>query len=217
MRILSFITALLLTSCKEAPEKEQTLAQEAQSTASGGTEIIIETSMGSIKAQLHEDTAPLSVKNFLSYVDEGFYDGTIFHRVISNFMIQGGGFEISGSTPKQKKSKGPIRNESQVSRKNTRGTLAMARLNDPHSASNQFYINVQDNPSLDFPNHGGGYAVFGEVTEGMEIVDKIKEVKTHSAPMLSLVGTLYKVNDSNDVPIAPVLIQSIRRVVKTDQ
>lgn len=211
MKLLAlFLTALFLISCKEEPKKEAPPKADLSAPPSGPI-VIIETSMGTIKAQLHEKTAPISVENFLSYVDESFYDNTIFHRVISNFMIQGGGFEIPESTPKEKKSRVAIQNESKKTRKNTRGTLAMARTKDPNSATNQFYINVNDNPSLDYPNNGGGYAVFGEIIEGMEVVDKIKDVKTHSAPMLNLVGNLYQVGSPKDVPVEPVFIKSIRR------
>lgn len=210
MKFLILFTLVLLASCKSKPEIENSRELHSPRPAQE-TEIIIETNMGTIRAQLHEDSAPISVANFLSYVDEEFYDNTIFHRVISNFMIQGGGFELSGTTPKEKKSKTAIKNESKNTHKNTRGTLAMARTQDPHSATNQFFINVQDNPSLDYPNHNGGYAVFGEVTDGMDIVDLIKEVPTHSSPMLNLVGKLYKVGNPTDVPVKPVVIQSIRR------
>ncbi len=211
MKLLAlFLATLFLVSCKGKPEEEA--APEAKTSAPpSGPIVIIETSMGPIKAQLHEKTAPLSVDNFLSYVDESFYDNTIFHRVMPDFMIQGGGFEIPGSTPKEKMSRAAIRNESKKTRKNTRGTLAMARTSDPNSATNQFYINVKDNPDLDFPNNGGGYAVFGEVIEGMEVVDQIKKVKTHAAPMLNLDGNLYQVATAANVPVEPVFIKSIRR------
>ena len=224
------ISALFLISCNGASDKGEEAREKAQAALesdikgraenesahsthlASGPLIVIETNLGTIKARLHADRAPLTVTNFLSYVDEGFFDGTIFHRVISNFMIQGGGFEISGGTPKEKKNRSPIQNESQKTHKNTRGTLAMARLNDPHSATSQFFINVQDNPNLDYPSNGGGYAVFGEVIAGMEIVDQIKEVKTDRLPVLNLVGKLYRVGNPSDVPLEPVIITSIRRV-----
>ena len=210
----SLFSTLLFSSCQpnkkgtEAPSK--TVTEEA-SPASGDL-VIIETSMGTIKARLHGDTAPITTKNFLSYVDEKFYDETIFHRVIPNFMVQGGGFALADSTPKEKITRDPIRNESPKSRKNLRGTLAMARTPDPHSASAQFFINVVDNAMLDHPNsQGEGYAVFGEVIEGMEIADKIVAVPTFETPLLAENNGRWIVNLSQNVPIDPVFIKSIRR------
>src|SRR5262249_4340857 len=135
--------------------------------------IVITTSQGTIKAELFEDKAPITVKNILSYVDENYYDGTIFHRVISNFMIQGGGFEPG---MKQKSTKPPIKNESGNRVANARGTLAMARTSIPDSATAQFFINLVDNEGLNKSraSDGVGYCVFGKVTEGMDVVDKIK-------------------------------------------
>jgi len=162
--------------------------------------VIMETSEGTIKIELWADEAPKTAENFLQYADDNFYDGTNFHRVIKNFMIQGGGF-----TPdmKQKKTRPPIRNEAKAELKNRRGTLAMARTSDVHSATAQFFINVVDNDSL---NHTGkaprtfGYAVFGKVVDGMEVVDKIKAVKTTTA------------GPFRDVPREPVVIRSVRRL-----
>lgn len=161
--------------------------------------VIIETSMGTIQAELFADKAPKSVENFLKYVDDGFYDGTIFHRVIGDFMIQGGGL-----TPdmKEKKTRAPIKNEAGNGLKNLRGTLAMARKPDVDSATSQFFINVVDNGFL---NHRGeeekdfGYAVFGKVISGMDVVDKIKVVPTTSFQLYT------------DVPVTPVVIKSIKR------
>ena len=161
--------------------------------------VVIETSMGDITVRLNPNKAPGSVENFLAYVNDGFYDGTIFHRVIPNFMIQGGGF----TTDLQKKPVGePIKNEAGNGLKNRRGTIVMARTNEIHSATSQFFINVQDNGFLNYkgPSAGNyGYAVFGEVTEGMDVVDKIKKVKTGSK------GPFPK-----DVPVETVVIESIR-------
>jgi peptidyl-prolyl cis-trans isomerase B (cyclophilin B) len=142
--------------------------------------VIITTSAGTLKVELFEDKAPVTVKNFLGYVDDKFYDGTIFHRVIPNFMIQGGGFEPG---MKQKKTKAAIKNESGNGLANTRGTLAMARTSDPNSATAQFFINVVDNGFLDKAQaqDGVGYCVFAKVTEGLDVVDKIKGVKTGSS------------------------------------
>jgi cyclophilin family peptidyl-prolyl cis-trans isomerase len=140
------------------------------------THVLIKTSKGDMELALDGDKAPLTVKNFLRYVDEGFYDGTIFHRVIYGFMIQGGGF-----TPDlvKKETHAPIKNEANNGLKNKRGSIAMARLADPHSATAQFFINHVDNPGLDYPNPDDwGYTVFGRVTKGLETVDKIADVYT---------------------------------------
>jgi peptidyl-prolyl cis-trans isomerase B (cyclophilin B) len=143
--------------------------------------VIFKTNFGDIKIELDFENAPKTAENFKQYVEEGFYDGTIFHRVIDGFMVQGGGFEPG---MKQKATREPIENEADNGLKNTVGTLAMARTMDPHSASAQFFINVKDN---DFLNHSGknmqgwGYAVFGKVSEGMDVVEKIKAVRTTSA------------------------------------
>ena len=143
--------------------------------------ILLKTSHGDITLELDYDKAPETAKNFEQYVRDGFYDGLIFHRVISNFMIQGGGFE-PGMTPR--KTREPIQNEANNGLSNMQGTVAMARTMDPHSASAQFFINVKDN---DFLNHSGktmqgwGYAVFGKVTDGMDVINQIKGVRTTSA------------------------------------
>jgi cyclophilin family peptidyl-prolyl cis-trans isomerase len=139
--------------------------------------VVMETSMGTIKVELFADKAPGTVKNFLQYVADKHYDGTIFHRVIPTFMVQGGGFE---SGMKEKKTRDPIKNESGNGLSNVKGTLAMARTPKPDSATSQFFINVKDNGFLDRANadDGVGYCVFGKVVEGMDVVDKIKAVKT---------------------------------------
>ncbi|MGQ8365629.1 peptidylprolyl isomerase [Glaciecola sp. 1036] len=140
--------------------------------------VVLQTNFGDIKIELNAEKAPKTVANFLSYVNDGFYDNTIFHRVISNFMIQGGGFEPG---MKEKATKAPIENEADNGLSNKKGAIAMARTNDPHSATAQFFINVNDNAFLNFssPNaHGYGYCVFGEVVEGMDIIEKIKTVET---------------------------------------
>ena len=156
--------------------------------------VVIETSMGDITVELNRARAPKSVDNILSYVNDGFYDGTIFHRVISNFMIQGGGFIPDMA---RKPTRDPIQNEAANGLKNRRGTLAMARTGEIHSATAQFFINVTDNSFLDHKGNSSGdygYAVFGKVTDGMDVVDKIKDVKT----------------GNQDVPTEPVLIKTIR-------
>ena len=141
-------------------------------------QVKLETSLGDIVIELNEDKAPVTVANFLGYVNDGFYDGTIFHRVIKNFMIQGGGFTQEFQ---QKTTKAAIENEADNGLSNKRGSVAMARTNDPHSATAQFFINTVDNGFLDFQAKvpsGWGYAVFGEVIEGMDVVDAIREVDT---------------------------------------
>ena len=170
--------------------------------------VVIETSMGTIKVELYEDKAPVTVKNFLAYTDDKFFDATIFHRVIGkenkgdDFMIQGGGFTADMS---QKKTREEIKNEATNGLKNERGTLAMARTGVVDSATAQFFINLKDN---DFLNHrdtstrGFGYCVFGKVTEGMEVVDKIKAVKTGNKAGM------------DDVPVETVTIKSVKRVGK---
>ena len=154
----------------------------------------IETSLGTMVAELDAEKAPESVKNFLQYVDDKYYDGTIFHRVIKDFMIQGGGFTINMT---RKPTREPVQNEAKNGLENHRGTLAMARTPDPHSATSQFFINHRDNAMLDYPGGDGwGYAVFGKLISGQDVLDKIAGVKT----------------GSGDVPGQPVIIQSIRRV-----
>ncbi len=140
--------------------------------------VLLKTSMGDITLELDPKKAPLSAKNFEAYVTSGHYDGTIFHRVMDNFMIQGGGFN---DKMVQKPTKAPIKNEADNGLKNNKYTIAMARTNDPHSTTAQFFINVADNDFLNFSSpteRGWGYAVFGKVTSGTDVVDKIKKVKT---------------------------------------
>ena len=158
------------------------------------------TSMGPVRIELFADKSPKTVENFLQYAKDRFYDGTIFHRVIPGFMVQGGGF-----TPdmEQKKAREPIANEAQNGLKNTIGTLAMARTPNPHSASAQFFINVADNDFLNFTSptqQGFGYCVFGRVTQGMEVVNKIVAVPTGNR------------GGHQNVPVKPVVIQSVRIV-----
>lgn len=159
--------------------------------------ITLQTNLGDITIELDFKTTPVTAENFLSYAKSGFYDGTIFHRVINNFMVQGGGFDTKMN---QKKSQAPISNEANKGLKNKKGTIAMARTSDPHSASSQFFINVVDNNFLDFTSESGngwGYCVFGKVTEGMDVVDKIKKVATTSR------------NGHQDVPVENVVIEKV--------
>ena len=157
----------------------------------------IETSMGTISVELDDERAPATVENFVKYAADGFYDGTIFHRVIDGFMIQGGGFTRDMN---QKDTRGPIRIESMNGLKNLRGTIAMARTMVPDSATSQFFINLVDNEFLDFQSptpQGFGYAVFGKVTDGMEVVDRIAKVRTgFSGP-------------HQNVPEEPVVIRKV--------
>lgn len=155
--------------------------------------VLISTSTGDIKLELYEKEAPITVANFLSYVSDGFYDGTIFHRVINNFMIQGGGFTAD---MKQKPPKPPIKNEADNGLKNERGTVAMARTAAVDSATSQFFINHKDNAFLDNGVRDFGYAVFGKVVEGMDVVDKIAAVRTKAG----------------DVPIETVTVVSVKKV-----
>jgi len=159
--------------------------------------VVMETTMGTIKIELFEEKAPITVKNFLSYVENKHYDGLIFHRVMADFMIQGGGFEPG---MKEKKTKEPIKNEAGNQLSNVRGTIAMARLPEADSATSQFFINVKDNKSLDREksDDGVGYCVFGRVIEGMDTVDKIKEVKTENK------------GRHQAVPVEDVVIKSVR-------
>jgi cyclophilin family peptidyl-prolyl cis-trans isomerase len=171
--------------------------------------VVMETSMGTIKVELFQRQAPITVKNFLDYVDEKFYDGTIFHRVKSDFMIQGGGM-VPGL--KEKDTRQPIKNESTNGLSNERGTLAMARTGDPHSATAQFFINVKDNTFLDRAKAQDrvGYAVFGRVIEGLDVVDKIKQVETGTRVVVRYGQKI----PHDDVPVQDVIIQSVRRVAK---
>lgn len=175
------------------------LSLAATGAGDANPQVVIETNKGTIVAELYATEAPKSTENFLQYVDDGYYDGTIFHRVIPDFMIQGGGFTAD---MQKKDTREPIENEADNGLENERGTLAMARTNDPHSASSQFFVNVTDN---DFLNHRGknprgwGYAVFGKVIEGMDVVDAIVAVPTtRKGPM-------------SDVPVEPVVIESVTR------
>ena len=166
----------------------------------GDVIVVMKTSMGDITIKLYKDEAPLSVANFMVYVNRKFYDGTIFHRVIPTFMIQGGGYTADMT---KKPTAPPIKNEAQNGLKNTRGSVALARTADPNSAAAQFFINVKDNPGLDYPKpDGAGYAVFGQVISGMEVVDKIKDVPTGIKA------------GAKDVPNEPVIIHSIRLASK---
>ena len=160
--------------------------------------VLMKTSKGEITIELDSDKAPKTVANFLAYVDEGFYEGTIFHRVIPGFMIQGGGFEQDMA---EKTTKAAVENEAKNGLKNVRGSIAMARTNKPHSATAQFFINLKDNDFLDYPGRDGwGYAVFARVTDGMEVVDAIAGVNTGNRA------------GHQNVPRETILIESVSRL-----
>lgn len=158
--------------------------------------VVLETTLGNISIELDRDKAPVTVENFLAYVDAGFFNGTIFHRVIPGFMVQGGGFAKDMS---QKPTSAPIKNEADDGLKNQRGTIAMARTQEVDSATSQFFINLVDNAFLDHGGRDFGYAVFGKVTDGMDVVDEIAQVATGAR------------GGHQDVPLEPVIIQSARR------
>lgn len=159
--------------------------------------ITLQTNFGDIKIELDFENTPNTAQNFLNYAQSGFYDGTIFHRVISGFMIQGGGFDVN---MKQKHTENPIGNEGKKGNANKRGTIAMARTNDPHSATSQFFINVVDNDFLNFSSespNGWGYCVFGKVIEGMDVVDQVRKVATTHR------------SGHQDVPVESVVIEKV--------
>jgi len=171
--------------------------------AAANPQVLVATSMGEFVIELYPEKAPKTVENFLRYVDDGFYAGTIFHRVIGSFMIQGGGFgsDLYQGAMRPKQTREPIPLESRNGLKNDRGWVAMARTGDPDSATAQFFVNVVDNASLNHPQpDGNGYAVFGMVVRGIEVVDAIRAVPTTT------------VGPFRDVPASPVVIESIRRV-----
>jgi peptidyl-prolyl cis-trans isomerase A (cyclophilin A) len=193
---------LISTACKQKDNSAQNTAEstpagDTSQTQGGNPVVIISTSKGDIKVELFKNEAPVTVENFLSYVNDGFYDGTIFHRVIPSFMIQGGGFTPDFA---QKPTKAPIKNEANNGLKNDRGTLAMARTQVVDSATSQFFINLVNN---DFLNNGArdyGYAVFGKVVDGMDVVDAIAAVPTDNKGM------------HGNVPTEDVVIESVKVV-----
>jgi peptidyl-prolyl cis-trans isomerase B (cyclophilin B) len=191
---LTLFTALLILSMSALALAQ---GQAAVTPQPGKVLVKIETTKGDIVLELFKDKAPLSVANFLKYAKSGHYDGTIFHRVINSFMIQGGGFDM---TMHEKPTGASIKNEADNGLKNTLYTIAMARTSEPHSASAQFYINVKDNRSLDHrgkTDEGWGYAVFGVVVDGKRVVDEIKGVATGKRGMF------------DDVPLKPILIKKV--------
>ncbi|MFN2423355.1 MAG: peptidylprolyl isomerase [Cryomorphaceae bacterium] len=199
--ILPFLALALVACDNSKPETEQNEPMSSENetpeeTAENFIYVNVETSMGDFTLELDSGRAPITVNNFLTYVDSGHYDGTIFHRVISNFMVQGGGFTPDGQ---QKPTNDPIMLESKTGLKNDVGTVAMARTNAPNSATAQFFINVKDNDFLNYTPGNPGYAVFGKVASGMETVNAIRNVET---------GTFQQMGDW---PLEPVVIKSIKR------
>jgi cyclophilin family peptidyl-prolyl cis-trans isomerase len=188
-----------VTVMAESDAKKDTASQkkvEAKAAGENSNKVRLETTMGDIVIELNQKAAPVTTENFLRYAGQGFYNGTVFHRVIQNFMIQGGGFTAD---MQKKKTRPPIINEAANGLKNDRGTIAMARTNDPNSATSQFFINLKNNDFLNYvKGKNPGYAVFGRVVEGMDVVDKIAAVKTTVR------------NGMRDVPVEPIVIKSAR-------
>ncbi len=211
-RYFSLIALVLLptlVSCEPAKEKAKPAPGPTPVAESKVTKVSLKTSQGDIVIELDAEKAPITVENFLGYVKNKHYDGTVFHRVMNGFMIQGGGFALTEGKLVEKASGKGIKNEGKNGLKNLRGTIAMARTSDPNSASAQFFINVVDNSALDYPNNGG-YAVFGKVIEGMDVVDKIKVVPTGTSNLTMrhpATGANFEMPSEN-VPTANVVIVS---------
>lgn len=207
--IALFALALLPVLALAEPEKAAEKPADKPAAAAAAPKVRLKTSEGDIVIELNKEKAPVTVENFLGYVKKKHYDGTVFHRVIDGFMIQGGGFSLDGGKLVEKPTGKGIKNEGQNGLKNDRGTIAMARTSDPDSATAQFFINVVDNAMLNYPSNGG-YAVFGKVVEGMDVVDKIKAAQTAT----SALNMIHPVTGekieapAGDVPVKPVVIQS---------
>lgn len=191
---LSMLVAAMAALCTGSVAMAGDKPNEEKAKIPDRVYIQMQTSMGDILLELNQEKAPISTKNFVGYVEDDFYNGTIFHRVINGFMIQGGGFDQNMN---QKETKAPIQNEWQNGLKNDRGTIAMARTSAPNSATSQFFINVVNNGALDQPRGGAAYAVFGKVIMGMDVVDKIKGVKTGQKKGMG------------DVPVETVVIKDV--------
>ena len=197
-RLLSGMLAIILSAAISA-------AYAGSDDSAENPRVLMKTTDGDITIELYADKSPITVENFLRYADDGHYDGTVFHRVISNFMIQGGGFDVE---LKEKETRGPIVNESKNKLHNTRGTLAMARTSDPDSAAAQFFINQRSNLRLDWSGGKDGYTVFGEVVDGMQVVDIISLTDTSSAQAQTTRGpTVFQ-----DVPVQPIVILSVTQL-----
>ena len=197
-RLLSGMLAIILSAAMSA-------AYAGSDDSAENPRVLMKTTDGDITIELYADKSPITVENFLRYADDGHYDGTVFHRVISNFMIQGGGFDVELT---EKETRDPIVNESKNKLHNTRGTLAMARTSDPDSAAAQFFINQRSNLRLDWSGGKDGYTVFGEVVDGMQVVDIISLTDTGSAQAQTTRGpTVFQ-----DVPVQPIVILSVTRL-----
>ncbi len=201
----SFFTALTLaalasTSCAQVTTKT---VEKTEKVAEEKPVVIVDTTAGQFTIELDPAKTPTTVENFLKYVDDGFYEGVVFHRVIPGFMIQGGGMTVDSNNRLQdKKPKySPIKNESKTGLSNVRGTIAMARTGNPNSATSQFFINHSNNSRLD--NAGGGYTAFGKVIDGMDVVDAIAKTKTDMS------------EDEGGVPLKPIVIKSVKRKTKS--
>jgi len=195
LRTLGIAACLAMSAMASTPAAADSSTPSQGKSMSTSPRVKLQTNQGDIVIELNAEKAPNTVANFLNYVNSGFYDGTVFHRVINNFMIQGGGFEAG---MKQKPTEAPVKNEADNGLKNNKYTIAMARTSDPHSATAQFFINVADNDFLNFTaptSNGWGYAVFGQVVEGTEVVDKIKTVRTGNKGF------------HQDVPVEDVVIE----------
>ena len=196
--LLSYLLAAILSVSMSA-------AQPQSDDSAENPRVLMKTTDGDITIELFADKSPITVENFLRYVDDGHYDGTVFHRVIPNFMIQGGGFDAD---LKEKETRDAIVNESNNKLHNTRGTLAMARTSDPDSAAAQFFINQRSNLRLDWAGGKDGYTVFGEVIDGMQIVDIISLTDTGTAQAQTARGpTIFQ-----DVPVQPIVVLSVTRL-----
>ena len=193
--LLSYLLATILSVSMSA----------ARAESATNPRVLMKTTDGDITIELFADQSPITVENFLRYADDGHYDGTVFHRVISNFMIQGGGFDAE---LKEKETRDPIVNESKNRLHNTRGTLAMARTSDPNSAAAQFFINQRSNLQLDWSGGKDGYTVFGKVIDGMQVVDIISLTDTGSAQAQTPRGTTI----FQDVPVQPIVILSVTQL-----
>jgi cyclophilin family peptidyl-prolyl cis-trans isomerase len=214
----SVTTSALVVGLAACGSKESTVPAPSSTAAQPPEDpkdpiVVIKTSMGDIRAELFAEKAPKTVANFLSYVDKKHYDNTIFHRVMSDFMIQGGGFENQNGNFVEKATDPPVPNEAHNGLKNHRGTLAMARTSDPHSATSQFFINVVENgPTLDLSAQNPGYAVFGKVLSGMDIVDQIRVVPVTTSQLTSrLPSGQLQPGPNENVPIKAVNILSITK------
>lgn len=212
-RILLVAVTAALAACSktESPSASPESAPISEPEYPDSPIVDIKTSEGVIRAELYRTKSPKTVANFLQYIEKRHYDGTVFHRVMKNFMIQGGGFEKKDGNIVEKETLPPIPNESLNNLKNRKGTLAMARTNDPNSATAQFYINTVDNPSLDLGQAPAGYAVFGKVLGGMDVVSRIEAYTTGDRMLISRdpAGKLQPAQPNQNVPLKDVMIESV--------